>query len=171
MCYDHSMPKRPEDISTDDVLGALVRQSEAVADERNRRILRELVVTLPVAKAAEQMHISETVAWRIIAADPEAQRALDEGDLVRHRMKLDQQRSYVGEALLVVRELMQDQEVDDKVRLAAAKDMLDRSNYFADPKQDNGSQAVVGVTLDFGGDDEFARRFQSVTVQAGAKTG
>ena len=151
-------------LDDDPVLASIRRDSRRLSDPRLRERLMGIVASgTPIPRAAEMCGVTTALVYRVLTADRAGATAIKEGERVRIQEVANRVHGMVGNALDVMSELMSDPDQDGKVRLDAAKTVINYSGTFPDAK---GKSRVRGVSVEIGGagDKDFAARLRTITV-------
>lgn len=151
-------------LDDDPVLARIRQDATRLSDPRLRERLMGIVAGgTPIPRAAELCGVTTTLVYRVLAADRAGATAIKEGERVRIQNVTTQVHNMVDNALAVMGELMSDPDQDGKVRLDAAKTVINYSGTFPDSK---GRSRVRGVSVEIGGagDRDFATRLRTITV-------
>ena len=140
-------------------------------DEEKASALREMLrAGISVSKAAETLSFPSSVAWRMVASNPDTLKALDAGDDLNLKRRKEQLASRADDMLNVIVSLAHDPDIDGSVRLKAAQDILDRTGLYEKPDK-KASKQQAGAVIELSSiDKEFSDRLHRITVRAGTSS-
>ena len=160
-----------EQPTKNEVLARLAKQDLMLQNEEKASALREMLrAGISVSKAAETLSLPSSVAWRMVASNPDTLKALDAGDDLNLKRRKEQLASRADDMVNVIVSLAHDPDIDGSVRLKAAQDILDRTGLYEKPDK-KASKQQAGAVIELSSiDREFSDRLHRITVRAGTSS-
>ena len=160
-----------EQPTKNEVLARLAKQDLMLQNEEKASALREMLrAGISVSKAAETLSLPSSVAWRMVASNPDTLKALDAGDDLNLKRRKEQLASRADDMVNVIVSLAHDPDIDGSVRLKAAQDILDRTGLYEKPDK-KASKQQAGAVIELSSiDRECSDRLHRITVRAGTSS-